>query len=193
MQGGRPYGGSTVRRDDSDEELMQRFSHGDAEAFEVLFARHAAPLHGYLWRLLGDRALVEDLTQATFLSLVRARGRFREGSRFRPWLYAIATNAARDHLRRGRERLTATGELPTGLAAEPQPTADAPLDAAVQRALAQLPESWRTVVVMHRFEELPFSEIAEALDTTEGAVKVRAHRGYERLRELLGPLWKELS
>jgi RNA polymerase sigma-70 factor (ECF subfamily) len=63
----------------------------------------------------------------------------------------------------------------------------------VQRALAQLPESWRTVVVMHRFEELPFAEIAEALGTTEGAVKVRAHRGYARLRELLGGLWKELS
>jgi RNA polymerase sigma-70 factor (ECF subfamily) len=182
-----------LERDDSDEALMQRFSNGDAEAFDVLFARHGAALHGYLWRLLGDRALVDDLTQTTFLSLVRARGRFRPGARFRPWLYAIATNAARDSLRRRRERLTATGELPADLAAEQAAPQDAPLDAAVQRALAQLPESWRTVVVMHRFEELPFAEIAEALGTTEGAVKVRAHRGYARLRELLGGLWKELS
>lgn len=172
---------------------MQRFCDGEAAAFEALFARYGAALHGYLWRLLGDRALVEDLTQATFLSLVRARGRFRPGSRLRPWLYAIATNAARDHLRRGHERLTATGELPADLASEQSAPRDAPLEAAVQRALAQLPESWRTVVVMHRFQELPFSEIAEALGTSEGAVKVRAHRGYARLRELLGPLWKELS
>ena len=172
---------------------MQRFRAGDAAAFDALFARYGAPLHGYLWRLVADRALVEDLTQATFLSLVRARGRFRPGARFRPWLYAIATNAARDSLRRRRERLTATGELPADLAAEQAPPQDAPLDAAVQRALAQLPESWRTVVVMHRFEELPFAEIAEALGTTEGAVKVRAHRGYARLRELLGDVWKELS
>ena len=172
---------------------MQRFRAGDAAAFDALFARYGAPLHGYLWRLVADRALVEDLTQATFLSLVRARGRFRDGSRLRPWLYAIATNAARDHLRRGRERLTATGELPAGPASEQEEPPDAALQAAVQRALAQLPESWRSVVVMHRFEELPFAEIAEALDTTEGAVKVRAHRGYERLRELLGPLWKELQ
>ena len=181
-----------MQRDDSDEGLMQRFIDGDAAAFDVLFERYAAPLHGYLWRLLGDRALVEDLTQATFLSLVRARGRFRAGSRFRPWLYAIATNAARDHLRRGHERLTESGELPQELAAEEAPMQDAPLQAAVQKALAQLPESWRTVVVMHRFEELPFAEIAEILDTTEGAVKVRAHRGYERLRELLGSVWEEL-
>ena len=172
---------------------MQRFSNGDAEAFDVLFTRHGAALHGYLWRLLGDRALVDDLTQTTFLSLVRARGRFRPGARFRPWLYAIATNAARDSLRRRHERLTATGELPADLAAEPDAPQDASLDAAVQRALAQLPESWRTVVVMHRFEGMPFAEIAEALGTTEGAVKVRAHRGYARLRELLGDLWKELS
>ncbi|MBF5045892.1 RNA polymerase sigma factor [Aggregicoccus sp. 17bor-14] len=171
---------------------MQRFIDGDAAAFDVLFERYAAPLHGYLWRLLGDRALVEDLTQATFLSLVRARGRFRPGSRFRPWLYAIATNAARDHLRRGHERLTASGELPQELAAEEAPVQDAPLQAAVQKALAQLPESWRTVVVMHRFEELPLAEIAEILGTTEGAVKVRAHRGYERLRELLGGVWEEM-
>ena len=179
--------------DETDEGLMRRFCDGDAAAFDTLFERYAAPLHGYLWRLLGDRALVDDLTQATFLSLVRARGRFREGSRFRPWLYAIATNAARDHARRAHERLTATGELPTDLASEEAPVQDAPLQAAVQRALAQLPESWRTVVVMHRFEELPFAEIAEALGTTEGAVKVRAHRGYERLRELLGGVYKELA
>jgi RNA polymerase sigma factor (sigma-70 family) len=187
------YRETTVAQDDSDEELMQRFIDGDTGAFDALFARYGAPLHGYLWRLLGDRALVDDLTQTTFLSLVRARGRFRPGSRFRPWLYAIATNAARDHLRRSHERVTATGELPTELAAEEVPTEDAPLQAAVQRALAQLPESWRTVVVMHRFEGMPFAEIAEALDTTEGAVKVRAHRGYERLRTLLGDVYKELQ
>jgi len=172
---------------------MRRFSDGDSAAFDVLFERYGAPLHGYLWRLLGDRALVDDLTQTAFLSLVRARGRFRPGARFRPWLYAIATNAARDHLRRSHERLTATGELPAELAAEEVPTEDAPLQAAVQRALAQLPESWRTVVVMHRFEGMPFAEIAEALETTEGAVKVRAHRGYERLRALLGDVYKELQ
>jgi RNA polymerase sigma factor (sigma-70 family) len=187
------YWETTVDQDDSDEGLMQRFIDGDAGAFDVLFERYGAPLHGYLWRLLGDRALVDDLTQTTFLSLVRARGRFRPGARFRPWLYAIATNAARDHLRRTHERLTATGELPADAASEEAPEPDAPLDAAVQRALAQLPESWRTVVVMHRFEELPFAEIAEVLGTTEGAVKVRAHRGYERLRELLGDVYKELT
>ena len=178
---------------ETDEALMLRFRDGDAAAFDALFGRHGAALQRYLWRLLGDRALVEDITQATFLSLVRARARFRPGARFRPWLYAIATNAARDHLRHPREPLTPTGELPAEIAAEQQPQTDAPLEAAVQRALTRLPDSWRSVVVMHRFEEMPFAQIAQALGTTEGAVKVRAHRGYERLRQLLGPLQHEMS
>ncbi len=172
---------------------MERFCQGDACAFDALFGRYVGPLHAYLWRLVGDRALAEDLTQASFLSLVRARGRFRRGARFRPWLYAIATNAARDSLRRKHEQLTPTGELPTTEAVENLAASDAGLEAAVQRALAQLPESWREVVVMHRFEEMSLTEIAGVLETTEGAVKLRAHRGYARLRELLRGVWEETS
>jgi RNA polymerase sigma factor (sigma-70 family) len=172
---------------------MERFCQGDACAFDALFERYVGPLHAYLWRLVGDQALAEDLTQASFLSLVRARGRFRRGARVRPWLYAIATNAARDSLRRTREQLTPNGELPEPEEAEEAQPADAGLQEAVQRALAQLPESWRLAVVLHRFEGLSLTEIAEVLGTTETAVKLRAHRGYERLRELLRGVWEEAS
>lgn len=177
---------------ESDEVLMERFQKGDAAAFDALFARYARPMHAYLWRLTGDRASVEDLVQATFLSLVRARNRYRGGARFRPWLYAIATNAARDHHRRRRgDPLAGSGELPQALATEEPPLEDAGLRAAVRRALAQLPENQRLAVVLLRFEELSVAEIAELLETSEGAVKLRAHRGYERLRELLQSLWEE--
>jgi RNA polymerase sigma-70 factor (ECF subfamily) len=173
---------------------MTRFRQGGTRAFDALFQRYARPIHGYLARLTGSPAAAEDLSQQTFLSLVRARGRYQEGARFKPWLYAIATNAARDWQRRKRpEDLTDEGELPAGVASEEPLLKDAGLEHAVHRALAQLPEGQRIPILMHRFEGLGFAEIAETLGLTESAVKVRAHRGYARLRELLAPLREETT
>jgi RNA polymerase sigma-70 factor, ECF subfamily len=173
---------------------MTRFRQGDARAFDALFQRYARPIHGYLSRLTGNPAAAEDLSQQTFLSLVRARGRFQEGSRVRPWLYAIATNAARDWQRRKRpEDLTDEGELPQGLVSEEAGPRDLGLEHAVQRALAQLPEGQRIPITLHRFEGMSFAEIAESLGLTESAVKVRAHRGYARLRDLLAGVREETN
>lgn len=174
---------------------MARFCEGDSAAFDALFQRYARPVHGYLARLSGSAATADDLVQHTFLSLVRARGRFQAGSRFKPWLYAIATNAARDYQRRGKrpEELTEEGELPATLAADTPGPRDAGLERAVQTALERLPEGQRLPIIMHRFEGMGFAEIAEVLGLTESAVKVRAHRGYARLRELLAELRQEIS
>ncbi|MCP3141623.1 RNA polymerase sigma factor [Pyxidicoccus xibeiensis] len=179
----------------SDEVLMARFCEGESTAFDALFQRYARPVHGYLARLTGSPASAEDLVQLTFLSLVRARGRFQPSSRFKPWLYAIATNAARDFQRRGRrpEELTPEGELPASIPADLPAPRDAGLEQAVQRALAALPEGQRIPILLHRFEGMSFAEIADAMDLTESAVKVRAHRGYARLRELLAALHQETT
>ena len=186
--------GASEASSESDETLMTRFCQGDTRAFDALFQRHARPVHGYLCRLTGSPAAAEDLVQQTFLSLVRSRGRFLEGARVKPWLYAIATNAARDWQRRRRpEDLTAAGELPTSVPAEAPAPRDAGLERAVQKALAQLPEGQRLPIMLHRFEGMGFAEIAEAMGLTETAVKVRAHRGYARLRELLAALREETN
>lgn len=179
----------------SDEALMARFCQGEAAAFTAIFQRYARPVQGYLTRLTGNRALAEDLVQLTFLSLVRARGRFLPGARLKPWLYAIATNAARDQQRRNQrpEELTAQGELPLQAADDSAVARDTGLERTVQRALEQLPEGQRIPIVMHRFEGMSFAEIAEALGLTETAVKVRAHRGYARLRELLARQRQEMT
>jgi len=168
---------------------MLRFIDGDRTALDLLYLRYREPVASYLTRIVG-RGNGEDLSQATFLSLVRARGRYQRGARFRPWLYAIATNAARDFLRRRRmEQLASKREMareePIGA-----PEADPGMERAVHRALQQLPESQRLAIVMHRFQNLSFAEIAQALELSESAVKVRAHRGYEKLRELLRDLWE---
>ncbi|QSQ13060.1 RNA polymerase sigma factor [Myxococcus landrumensis] len=180
---------------DSDEVLMARFCEGHAPAFDVLFQRHSRQVRGYLTRLTGSVASAEDLVQLTFMSLVRSRGRFLVGSRFKPWLYAIATNAARDFQRRGRrgEELTSEGELPVSIPDDSPGPRDAGLERAVRQALDMLPEGQRIPILLHRFEGMGFAEIADTLGLTESAVKVRAHRGYARLRELLATLHTETT
>jgi RNA polymerase sigma-70 factor (ECF subfamily) len=168
---------------------MERFLEGDARAFDALFSRHAGMLRGYLQRLSGSAAVADDLTQTTFVSMVKGRGRFQRGAKVKPWLYAIATNAARDWRRRTRfEAVSDDGELPEG-EAEPGLERDPGLEKAVKQALAQLPEAMREAIVLHRYEGLSFAEIAVHAGVTESAVKVRAHRGYEKLRELLKGVW----
>ena len=172
-----------------DEMLMERFLGGDTSAFDALFLRYAVRVHAYLRRMVGTTT-ADDLTQTTFLSVVRSRDRFQRGARFRPWLYAIASNAARDFVRRARfEQPSDDGELPEQVVETVLP--DPALEKAVHGALAQLPVQQREAILLHRFEGFSFGEIAETLGLTESAVKVRAHRGYVRLRSLLAHLGEE--
>lgn len=170
-----------------DEALMTAYRGGDTRALRELFRRHAPRLTRLMALQLGSHSDAQDVVQATFLNLHRARNDFREGSRLRPWLYTIAYNLMRDHHRyraRRPEDLTEPSlqhEIP---GTTPSPDA-ALLDEPVRRALAKLPEAQREVILLHWFEGLSFAEIAEIAGAGRSAVKVRAHRGYKRLRELL--------
>jgi RNA polymerase sigma-70 factor (ECF subfamily) len=171
----------------SDEALMTAYRGGDARALRELFRRHAPRLTRLMAMHVGSHGDAQDVVQATFLNLHRARFDFREGSRLRPWLYTIAYNLMRDHHRYRARRPEDTTE-PARQHAHPgdSPSPDAVLqDEPVRRALAQLPEAQREVILLHWFEGLSFAEIAEIVGAGRSAVKVRAHRGYKRLRELL--------
>lgn len=173
---------------ESDEGLMVRFQGGERAAFDALFRRHAAALTSYLTRITGSAAAAEDAVQLTFLSVVRSRDQFRAGSKVKPWLYAIASNAARDrHRRTKREQPTADDPVDAGLDAV---HGDAGLRRRLLAALQQLPEAQREAVVLHRLEGWSFAEIAEAVGANETAVKVRAFRGTQVLRELLKDVWE---
>lgn len=172
-----------------DEALMARFCAGEEAAFEALYQRYAAGILAFLRRLVRDDALADDLLQTTFLSMVRARGRYVAGAGVRGWLFAIAANAGRDALRRRRVR----PEVPVDEADPHLWTTDAEMpDPAVARAivaaLERLPPDQREAVLLHKWQELSFEEIAAALGISVSAAKVRAHRGYERLRVWLAEL-----
>lgn len=172
---------------------MARFCDGDEDAFAVLYDRYAPQLEVFLRRFVRDRALAEDLLQTTFLSVVRARGRYTPTGGVRAWMYAIAANAGRDALRRRGARPEQAFDpalladlASAGDGADPAlPLSDPNVVRAVDQALQQLPAEQREAVLLHKMQGLSFPEIARALGTSVGAAKVRAHRGYQRLKALL--------
>jgi RNA polymerase sigma factor (sigma-70 family) len=176
----------------TDEHLMDRFCRGDNSAFDTLFNRHGPRVNALMRTMVRDPALAEDLVQTTFLSIVRTRDRYPAGAPVVPWIFAIASNAAKDVLRRKGlkvEELSATGEPPRDVAAHTgSPETDPGLRRALDDALEKLPASHREAVVLHKVQGLSFQEVAEALGITSQAARLRAHRGYEKLRELLAPL-----
>lgn len=172
----------------TDEELMLRFQTGDEAAFDALYERHAPALYRYFARVAGGRASAEDLLQTTFASVIRARDRFELGARFTPWLFTIAANAARDHLRQrqraGLQEPLDGHELPGEFA----PPGDPGLAARLEVALQRLPLAHREAVVLHHLMGFSFQELAEMLGTSSTAVRLRAHRGYTALRADLADL-----
>jgi RNA polymerase sigma-70 factor (ECF subfamily) len=172
----------------TDEELMSAYVAGNARAFEGLFARLAPRVHAFFLRSFRNEAVADDLLQVTFMKVHRARAQYRPELKLMPWLFAVAARVRLDELRR-RLRLPEDADEDAVARAderaphEPPPSTE--LKEAVRAALDALPESQRTVIHLHRYEGMTFPEISRVLGTTPGAVKLRAFRGYETLRERL--------
>jgi RNA polymerase sigma-70 factor (ECF subfamily) len=168
----------------SDEELMARYREGEPAAFRALFERYAPLLLRVLSRDLARSSEAEDLVQQTFLQVHRARNDFDPSRRFRPWIITIALNLKREHFRAARRTPVSTGVAP-----EPSvpPRDHERVDArqSVAWALERIPGDQREVIELHWFEGLSFGDVARCLGIGAVAAKVRAHRGYSRLRALL--------
>lgn len=178
----------------TEEGLMAAYCKGDRGAFEQLFALLGPRLHGFFMRSFKSPAVADDLLQTTFMNVHRARSQFRQDLPVRPWVFAIAARVRLDEYRR-RKRLIEDSASEELTASEMSQPVDAELSleggdraAIVRAALEALPESQRAIVHLHRFEGMTFVEIARVLEITEGAVKLRAFRAYERLRRQLRPL-----
>ena len=165
---------------------MERFCTGDKAAFPILFERYVGRVQAFLRPMVHEPALAEDLTQATFLSIVRARDRYTLGAPVGPWILTIAANAARDALRRRRVERNAPPEADEPIV-HSQPT-DHGLRRELEAALQELPVSQREVVVLHKVQGLSFEQVAQAVGITSTAARIRAHRGYVKLRALLAHL-----
>jgi RNA polymerase sigma-70 factor (ECF subfamily) len=164
----------------SDEALMDAYLAGDASAFRELFRRYAPRLRALMrHQSAPDPA---DLVQQTFLQLHRARASYLRGAPFRPWLMTIARNLKREQIRRWK-RQPRTSELVADELAARTLSADRALEVQqALRAVNDLPPAEREVVTLHAAAGLSVAETAARLGATEGAVKARAHRAYQRLR-----------
>lgn len=176
-------------------ELMARYCDGDATAFRALYALVAPKLFGYLVKLARQRALADDILQQTFMKVHRARGAYIRGADPVPWIYAIAHRTFIDETRKTKRAVVRVGdddELPevrAGLDGISDERRDEPIDSELVKAaldaLQTLPEGQRQAVVLTKLEGKSVAEAAEIAGTTVGAMKVRAHRGYEVLRKAL--------
>jgi RNA polymerase sigma-70 factor (ECF subfamily) len=172
---------------------MDQFLDGNSQSFNELYERLAPRVCGFLTSMCRDPRLAEDLTQTTFLKVHRARATFVRGSRVEPWVYAIARRTLLDEKRRQVRRpedLSADGSIPepVDLVQNDQPSSrlDPEQERALYDRLNRLPEPQREAITLLKIQGLSMQEAAAVAGTTVGAMKLRAHRAYEALRDALG-------
>lgn len=166
---------------------MLQVRDGAGEMLGVLFDRYQTPLFNFYSKLTGDRVLSEDLVQEVFLRILKYRQSYRSGTPFRAWIYQIARNARVDHFRKTPRQITLEPEMlppviPGDSAQEKQ---EAEL---LHRALMQLPDEKREILLLSRFQELKYEEIARLLGCELGTVKTRIYRALQELRRVFRQL-----
>ncbi len=183
----------------SDAELMLRVKSGDEDSFAYLLLKHRDPVVNYLYRMVQNAGVAEELAQDVFLRVYRARQNYEPTAKFTTWLYRIATHVALNALRDGKYARNmqaldddSHGERPRELR-DPQPTVEDNMVAQargweIRRAVQALPEKQRAAVILHKYHELDYKEIAQSLRCSESAVKSLLFRAYETSRVRLAHL-----
>lgn len=186
----------------SDVQLMLDVKAGDDSSFDFLLLKYRSPLVNFLFRMVRDRATAEDLAQDVFLRVYRARKEYVPSAKFTTWLFRIATNVALNSVRDNRhQRMQTSLDAPVGdeedSAPRDLPAREMRIDEHllerdrvefIQRAIASLPEKQRAAVLLHKYEEMDYAEIAKVLGCSEAALKSLLFRAYENLRVQLAPL-----
>ncbi|MEO8131252.1 MAG: RNA polymerase sigma factor [Bryobacteraceae bacterium] len=178
---------------EQDAELMLRVRDGDSVSFGLLLERHRGPVIHFVYRMVLNRAVAEELAQEVFLRVYRSRASYEPTAKFTTWLFRIAAHLALNWIRdrkneKNQERLDDDSQQGIGLqVADLRPTVEQTLVGnvrlqEVRRAIEALPSKQRAAVVMHKYHEMEYSQIAKILQCSESAVKSLLFRAYESLR-----------
>jgi RNA polymerase sigma-70 factor (ECF subfamily) len=181
---------------DYDAELMLRVKEGDGASFGVLLDKHRSSVVHFLYRMVQNQAVAEELAQEVFLRVYRSRATYEATAKFTTWLFRIATHLALNSLRDGKhermqERLDdGSPDLPVRQVSDSRPSIEQSMVyqaklQEVRQAIAMLPEKQRAAVLMHKYEEMEYTQIAKVLSCSESAVKSLLFRAYETLRARL--------
>jgi len=183
----------------TDADIMLRVKAGDQSAFDYLVQKYRRPLVSFMYRMARNSAAAEDLAQEVFLRVYRSRESYEASAKFTTWLYRIATNLAVNHARDTRherpevtvsidepdEDTGTTFELPDGNLTAEQMMVRRERMLAIRRKVEALPEQQRLAVIMHKYQQMDYKQIAEVLKKSESATKSLLFRAYETLREQL--------
>jgi RNA polymerase sigma-70 factor (ECF subfamily) len=168
---------------------MLKVRSGDLDKMGLLFQRYHRQLYGFLFHMTQQREASEDMMQNVFYRMLRSRHTFTGQGEFRTWMYHLARNVVKDFWKQTRRRGNYAEisdyeeRIPAGLAADEQIERKLEIKA-LERALGNLSPENREVLVLARFQELKYAEIAEVLEISVGAVKVRVHRAIGQLKEI---------
>jgi RNA polymerase sigma-70 factor (ECF subfamily) len=168
-----------------DEQVMTQVGAGRVELLAILFERHHVRLFNFFLRLTADRSLSQDLTQEVFLRILKYRQSYRGESKFSTWMYQIARNLHIDQLRSRRPELPIDDIYEECACPQPSPAqeAEAGQDSdLLARALERLPLRKREVLLLSRFQNMKYAEIADMLACSVESVKVQVHRSLKELR-----------
>ena len=184
-------------RDDSDESLMLRYRDGEVRAFELLVTRHRKPVFNFILRFVRDPAQAEDVTQETFLRLIKGADAYERQAKFTTWLYTIARNLCIDAARRGKHRKAASLDaplgdddgsaslldlVPDGAAGVDRQAQSRELAVRMRTAIEALPDEQREIFLLREVADLQFNEIAAVVGCPENTVKSRMRYALEKLR-----------
>jgi len=177
----------------SDAALARRARDGDTEALVALYRRYVREIYGYLYNQVGNGNDAEDITSETFLRVVRGLGEFGGRSSFRTWVYAIARNCLRDHWRQAERLPSATLDLERAQEVDAEAALEARPEVTElgQAVLERLPPNYRSVVKLRILDGRSVRDTAEALNVSEGNVKVIQHRALKRAAEIATALTSE--
>ena len=185
----------------SDVQLMLDVKAGDEASFEILLHKYRSPLVNFLFRMVRDRATAEDLAQEVFLRVYKARSQYSPSAKFTTWLFRIATNLALNSVRDNRHRqMDVSIDAPLEEDEAPPlqlPSREMRIDEHmverdraefIRQKISALPEKQRVAVLLHKYEEMDYADIAKVLECSESALKSLLFRAYETLRVQLAPL-----
>jgi RNA polymerase sigma-70 factor, ECF subfamily len=183
----------------SDADVMLRVKAGDQSAFDYLVQKYRRPMVSFMYRMAHNSAAAEDLAQEVFLRVYRSRETYEPSAKFTTWLYRIATNLAVNHARDTRherpevqvsldepdEDTGTTLELPDASMNAEQMMVRRERMLAIRRKVEALPEQQKLAVIMHKYQQMDYKQIADVLKKSESATKSLLFRAYETLREQL--------
>ena len=173
----------------SDNHLMLKVQSGDFNKMGLLFERHHKPVYGFLLNMCRDVNSSEDMLQTIFYRMLKYRSTFNPNGEFKSWMYQLARNVLKDHWKKRNKiglesNIRDVEEQLSGGSLADEDLERKEEQNSLYKAMALLSEEYREVLILNRFQELKYSEIASILHTSEGNIKVKVHRALKRLQSI---------